>query len=161
MARSESSREDLFAEAKALTCRLELALHESGEIITAGFRASGAASIYWNDDPAWHFNADGAIRRGFVNGRLYKAEQGKLIPLERQRDETTTTLVRIELTPAEQIRLVASIGDRLKSLRTAMEERRFDLLREQPADGSAMDRLVGWLKRLPDRLAVAASPHVE
>lgn len=161
MSRSELDREDLFAEAVALTDRVELRLPASGTMITAGFRRNDAATIYWDAEPVWHFNAAQEIRRGYAAGLLYKAERGRLVALERQRAEAATLLVRVELTEAEQLRLIDELRTRLFDLGAAIDAGQGDVLRELPGNGAVVARLLTWLASLPDVLTVAASPHVE
>ncbi len=80
MARDEQDREDLLREATALVERVELAPtdNEAGEHIVIGFRAGGAASVYFGGDTAYHFNSDGELRRAYADGLLYKADIGRL-----------------------------------------------------------------------------------
>src|SRR5262245_41173967 len=109
MARDESEREDLLAEATALVERVEIvprrtlareygAVLETGSIV-AGFRANGAMSLFLGEDPVYQFNAAGQLRRAFVNGRLYKAVGGRLVQLERIRQPQLVELRRHDMTP--------------------------------------------------------------
>ncbi len=69
MARDESSREDLLREATALVERIELVPHATDPLIAAsdlfdkhivaGFRRDGALSVFFGEDPVYHFNAEG------------------------------------------------------------------------------------------------------
>src|SRR5215216_4505512 len=93
MAREGSSREDLLREATALVERIELLPRTTdrsmvasdlvGEHIIAGFRRDGALSIFFGEDPVYQFNAAGALRRAYCDGKLLKAARGRLAALQR------------------------------------------------------------------------------
>ena len=87
MARDERDREDLLNEATALTQRVELRIPSVSQTVFIGFRREGAASIYWGQDEVHHFNGSNELRRGFLTGRLVKAERGRLCWLDRNRDD--------------------------------------------------------------------------
>ena len=74
------NREDLLREATALVERIELVPHrdrqfDASEPIVVGFRADGALSIFFGDDPVYQFNAAGELRRAYCDGLLFKAVQ--------------------------------------------------------------------------------------
>jgi len=73
MAREEEPREDLLREATALVERVELQIEGFAETIVAGFRRDGAASFYFGQDFVFQFNTANQLRRGYVEGRLFKA----------------------------------------------------------------------------------------
>jgi hypothetical protein len=73
MARDETKREDLLAEATALVERIQIVSQSAGTI-TAGFRANGALSLFFDEDPAYHFNSAGELRRAYCAGLLIKAD---------------------------------------------------------------------------------------
>ena len=75
MSRLERDREDLLREATALVERAEIRLGDFDEAVIVGFRSGGAASFYFGADPVFQFNADNQLRRGFVGGRLVKANE--------------------------------------------------------------------------------------
>ena len=83
--RLAQDREDLLAEATALVERIELDVDEMDESIVIGFRPSGAGSIYFGPDAAYHFTSHNRLRRAYANGLLYKAEKRRLISLDRRR----------------------------------------------------------------------------
>ena len=92
MARDESSREDLLREATALVERIELritapisAAHDRDDHVVVGFRANGAASFFFGDDPVYQFNSAGQLRRAYCGGLLFKATHGRLVSLQRVR----------------------------------------------------------------------------
>ncbi len=102
MARDEEDREDLLREATALVERVELQIYGLLESVVAGFRRDSAASFFFGQDVVYQFNTACELRRGFFEGKLLKAERGRLIQLTRQRTAESVNLVRHELTPLEE-----------------------------------------------------------
>ena len=86
MAREHHAREDLLHDAHALVPRIlvRIADGQASVDVLAGFRGE-SLSLYFGDDPAYHFNAAGELRRAFVAERLVKAERGRLVTLQRRR----------------------------------------------------------------------------
>ena len=78
MSRTEQDREDLLREATALIERVELRVSGWSESVVAGFRRGGQASFFFGADLVYQFNAALQLRRGFHNGQLIKAEDGRL-----------------------------------------------------------------------------------
>ena len=105
MARQENPREDLLAEATALVERAELRIAGFAEPIVVGFRRNGAASIYFGQDAAYHFNTANELRRAFIGGTLYKADRGRLAALVRRRTAAEVELVRHDLDETVAARL--------------------------------------------------------
>ncbi|MDP7277246.1 MAG: hypothetical protein QF363_17330 [Planctomycetaceae bacterium] len=105
MARSESRREDLLGEATALVRRAELAGEsfdpENGPLV-AGFRSDGSLSLFLGEDPVYQFNSVGQLRRGFVDGLLYRTQGVTLARLQRDRSsDDRLTLLRHDLSESE------------------------------------------------------------
>src|SRR4051794_11841558 len=94
MARHESDREDLLREATALVERVELTMAGSEEPIVIGFRRDGSCSMFFGADPVYQFNTQAELRRAFREGRLVKAEGGRLVALERRREAGQLVLLR-------------------------------------------------------------------
>ena len=92
MARKEQDREDLLSEATPLVERIELDVEGFPETIVVGFRRTGEGSVYFGPDPVYQFNGAGELRRGYRAGRLIKAEQGRLVFLDRLRGPTDVLL---------------------------------------------------------------------
>jgi len=174
MARHESAREDLLREATALVERIELRtigyeLGASGsrsdsvlaaEVpIVVGFRASGAASFFFGDDPVYQFNTDGQLRRAYCDGRLFKAVRGRLVSLQRERSETAVQLISRELTDIEQNAFVLQMQQRLRGLAGGLEERLFTVVGQVPAGTDVLGRVRAWLAS-HDGLPIARTPRV-
>ena len=83
MARQEVDREDLIAEAVALRRRIELALPGCDNPVVAGYRSTGALSLYFGADPVYQFDERGRLRRAFVGGHLYRTQGTTLAELTR------------------------------------------------------------------------------
>jgi glycine/D-amino acid oxidase-like deaminating enzyme len=158
MARHESEREDLLREATALVERIELSLY--GQSVFAGFRRDGCASFYFDGDPAYHFNTQRQLRRAFVAGRLLKAEQRRLVSLERRRDAEEVALIRHEMTPVEIRALVQTAMQQLAQLGAAIQQQGAQIVGQVPPDGNVMQRVQQWLAGLTT-IEIAESPHVK
>lgn len=122
MARRESDREDLMAEATALVQRAQFAMPHDAPGVIAGFRRDGTLSLYFGQDPCYHFDADLRLRRAFVDGLLYRTQGRTLTRLERHRTEETVELLRHDLSEAQWQTFCAQAVDRLRRLHTALLE---------------------------------------
>jgi len=167
MALQENEREDLLAEATALVERVELAVAAFEQPLVAGFRRDGSASIYFGAEPAYHFNSQCELRRGYVEGLLYKAEwinatkQGRLVSLRRHRVAGKVQLRRHDLTDDEASRFLGTLVTRLTILREAIDQGSYRIVGQVPADGKIVERLRVWLVRLPMPIVIASSPRVQ
>ena len=86
-----------------------------------GFRRDGAPSIYFGEDPAYHFNAAGHLRRAYLDGRLLKAERGRLIVIERVRTEKQVQLHSHELDTAAAAAVVDHLVERAAGLASGLD----------------------------------------
>lgn len=153
-------REDLLREATALVDRAELSVSGESEPVVVGFRRDGAASFYFGADPVFQFNLRGELRRGYLGGRLLKADDGRLVEMSRERTETATTLLSRPIGEAESDSIVRSTRERLAMLSTALRAGRFSVVGQVPVDGRVVQRAQDWLEAMPARLRVAARPNV-
>lgn len=101
MARHETDRDDLWAEAVALTSRAELTWPGRTEPVLVGRRPNGWWSIYFGQDAVLQFTADGQLRRAFRHGELFRTQGRTLARLTRERTPTETVLRRHDLSEAE------------------------------------------------------------
>jgi len=174
MAREESHREDLLREATALVERIELRLGAADNLIgtgaarascandghiVMGFRANGALSFFFGDDPVYQFNAAGELRRAYFGGRLIKAVRGRLVSLQRVRQQTEVQLLSRPLTDDQQSAFIASVQQRLRYLADALENGSYRVVGRVPADADVLGRVKEWLAR-HDGLQIAATPRV-
>lgn len=157
MARNESDREDLLAEAVALVRRLEGKCSSQAEPFVAGFRADGRFSLYLGADPVYHFLPDGRLRRAFVGGALYRSQGYTLAKMMRERTPATTTLRRHDLTDSQLQAFVTDMQKALSALLQAMEGGRVRILRQIPPDDplllSAVCRQLRCILQAPASLA--------
>ena len=113
-----------------------------GEHVVAGFRADGALSIFFGADPVYHFNAAGELRRAYCDGLLFKAERGRLVSLERVRQENEVQLVRHELSDAEQAAFLADDERAAARVGGAMRgELHWSSVGQVPADADVLGRV--------------------
>jgi hypothetical protein len=159
MARDSESREDLMREATALVVRCEFTLPQEPEPIVVGFRANGCGSIYWGEDPAYHFNSHNELRRAYVGGLLFKAEGRRLVSLRRERGGGAVALWRHELGREEQQALLADVALRADRLFAAIQTGQAALVRQVPEAGGVRERLRRWLTSIPRPIGVAIAPH--
>lgn len=158
MAREESQREDLMGEATALVERIEFAIPYRDAIV-AGFRADGAFSIFFGEDPVYHFNAAGELRRAYCDGLLIKASSGQLASLRRERTAHETQLVRHALTAGEQGEFLATLSEKLRTLRDQLSDGNFSVTGQVPQDADILGRVRAWLGEHHD-VCVASRPNV-
>jgi hypothetical protein len=157
VAREESDREDLMREATALVERIELRIGTT--TVTAGYRANGALSLFFGADPVYQFNAAGELRRAYVAGMLYKASDGALVSIRRERTESETRLLTRTVTAAELQAFAEEAERYVRELRAALEDRQFAVVAQVPADAPVLDRLVSSCVQLDGPLVVARRPH--
>jgi hypothetical protein len=158
MAREESDREDLLREAVALIERVELK-PPAGENIFFGFRRDGSASCYFGPDPAFHFNTRHELRRAYVDGLLYKAEQRKLIALRRERTTGEVQLIRHECDRKETAALLDDLETRLSALAAMLASGELTIVGQVPSEIDVVARVSDWLQSLDRPIAIATSPH--
>jgi hypothetical protein len=159
MARDEEPREDLLREATALVERVELQVEGFAEPIVAGFRRDGAASFYFGQEISYQFNTAGQLRRGYLDGRLYKAEAARLVQLTRQRTADEVELLRHDCTSVEERDFLATASQKLRALQRALTDRNYSVLGQSPPQGDIAGDLRDWLLNLSDPIRLACSPH--
>lgn len=161
MARETHEREDLLRDATALVPRIMLRLERDGKPceVFAGFRKEGAVSLYFDDDPVYHFNSAGELRRAFVDDCLVKAEQGRLVAMRPRRTAESTDLVRHELSAVEQKKFLAVMQERISWLREELAVERFEVVGQMPESADARAQLADWLEDSTD-VRIAESPRV-
>ena len=161
MARPESDREDILREATALLERAELLIPGESEPVVIGFRLGGAASVFFGGDPVYQFNSQGELRRAYVAGLLYKAEQGRLVELRRERTGSETALLRRELSDAETNELLGAAETRLLAMAAHLRQDAASVDRHIPASADIVPRIVAWLDGLPCPMKVAHRANVQ
>ena len=160
MAREIHGREDMLRDAHALAPRAEIQWGLGAARSTAfiGFRGD-SLSLYFGEDPVFHFNAQGQLRRAFVSDELIKADHGRLVGLARERSESEVLLVSQRLDAPAEAQVVANLERRLQDLRASLTAGDVSVRGQVPPDGDAIERLRRWLEAHP-AVTVAASPRV-
>lgn len=149
MARVESDREDLMAEAVALVRRVELRTPGRDETVVVGFRANGWLSIYLGPDLMYQFDEQGRLRRAFIDGLLYRTQGTTLAQLRRERSDVETTLLRRDLTESELTEFRSVMLVAIASLRDQWVQRLIVISRQVPAeDELLLDELAAGLDRV-------------
>jgi hypothetical protein len=159
MARQEQDREDLLKEATALVERAELALPDRAEQVIVGFRRDGCASFYFGPDEAYHFNSQLLLRRAYVDGRLLKAERGRLVALVRHRQAGEVQLLRHELSSEETVQFLDRLITVTGNLRRQLERGTYQLIGQVPGNVDVTRRIQTWLEALPATPSIAARPN--
>jgi hypothetical protein len=139
---------------------VELKIPDFEEPVVVGFRREGAASVFFGTDPVCQFNTAGELRRAFVGGLLYKAENGRLVALRRERSDVEVVLIRHELNDAETKVLLSELEAHLSRLKAAFSQGSFSVAGQLPKGADIIGRVRRWLDSLPLRIAVAAIPNV-
>lgn len=159
MARNESDREDLLREATALVMRAEFILPDEHEPVVAGFRRDGSFSLFFGGERVVQFNSAGQLRRGYFDGRLLKADKGRLVWLTRERTPTETILHSRELPPAESGATLDRATELIERLSSHLQASTFTLVGQVPPEGNIVERIRAWRTALPLPLQIAAAPH--
>jgi hypothetical protein len=159
MARHESDREDLLREATALVERIELSIPNFADPIVCGFRKDGSASFYFGADPVYQFNTSSQLRRAFVNGRLLKAEHGRLVALSRTRTEHEVALVRHELAAQDLALLLMQLNGHFEQLKNSFQAGEYSVIGQVPPEANIVERIALWLEKRPRSVEIAAAPN--
>jgi hypothetical protein len=147
MARLETDREDLMAEATALIQRAEFDVPGQQAGVIAGYRRDGALSVYFGADPCYHFDRALRLRRAFVDGALYRTQGHTLARLQRSRTGQAVELVRRDLTELDRSAFCAHVADRLRALHAALQSGAC-CVQEVPPDAGLTVRLSESLDQL-------------
>lgn len=163
MARHEFDREDLIAEATALVERAEIITSvPPGETATTvvGFRRDGALSCYFGGEPVYQFNARHQLRRAFIDGRLLKADAGRLVSLRRVRAEGKVSLLSTTLSELDSLELLHAMSDRLRRMADALANGTAQLARQIPADADLSQRITTALRLAAATAEIASRPNL-
>lgn len=134
MARIESDREDLFAEAVGLVRRLEGQIDPAQPNIVVGFRPDQTLVMYLSPDHMYQFDTAGRLRRAFVEGRLYRAQGQTLACLTRVRNQWETVLCRQDLEEQECAAFHAEVQKAIHHFREVLHSDRWHVSRRYPVD---------------------------
>lgn len=145
VARNEQDREDLLHEATALVQRMEIRLADDIHSIVIGFRPDGSGSMFVGSDPVFQFNKQNELRRGFLNGKLIKAEYGQLIELTRVRTSDAVQLRRRELNSTETLRYTALFCEKARQILTAIAQGELTIIGQVPEHANVAALAARWL----------------
>lgn len=159
MARQESDREDLLREATALVQRAEFQLQNEPEPVVAGFRRDGSFSLFFGSEQVVQFNSASQLRRGYFDGKLLKADKGRLVWMTRERTAEAVVLLSRELSPAEVSDTLQRATDLIERLSLALQQGTLTLVGQVPADEDIVPRILAWQAALPHPLPIAAAPN--
>jgi hypothetical protein len=162
MARQEQDREDLLHEATAMIERAEFQVSFWPEPVFVGFRRDGCFSVYFGGDPVLQFNGTGELRRAFIDGLLFKAENGRFIELRRVRTEGETALARRDLSEVETASLLLRANELLGQLRGAINGdagQSTKIVGQVPTDCDVLGRVSHWFSTGVEPIKIAASPR--
>lgn len=141
MTRQESDREDLIRDAVAMPDRCEFRVPGLDELVTVGFRATAAMSIFIGQDSVYQFDREGRLRRAFDHGFLYRSQQSTLARLRRVRTETTTQLQRSDLSHIELSDFRTLMNQRLSFISDSIRHHTILVIRAVPADVDLRPRI--------------------
>ncbi len=169
MARQPVPREDLIRDAVALADRIEFVhpvrqdrssthgLLADVTAILVGFRHDGSASVYFDQEPVYQFDARWAMRRAFVAGPL-KAKAGRLIRLNKRHEGGKLRLDALPMSEAEQEQFLGEAHHRLHQLHEALRTGELRVSRQVALGVSDVAiRVREWLEQMPYPLSVAES----
>ena len=152
---------ETLRELTALIPRAEFRLHSTGETVWAGFRRDSACSFYYGTKYVLHFNSAGQLRRAYIDGVLYKAENRQLIAVTRVRQAERTLHQSHLCSPALQATFLQAARERLRNLATALDAGLFDLVDCFPIEADIVTRLRDWLSRRSTiSVQLADRPHL-
>jgi len=160
MDRSLENDEDLLADATALVERAKLELPTMNDPFVFGFRTNGALSLFFEDAAAYHFNRRNELRRIFLCGKRYKAQEGQLLSVDRIPQTRGVRLQSAVLDPEQTKKMLCRMNQRLDALDSLFAAGRYRIIGQIPKQGGIIARLH---KRIPELLQnrIAQAPHVE
>ena len=154
----DDKEEDVFAEATALVERAKVEWANGNDPLVFGFRASGALSIYFDAQRAYHFNPRNELRRIFLRGKLYKAEAGQLVQLEQRPQSAAIKLQNVSLSLEETSTILSEMNRRLIAIQNAVDTKQFRILGQIPAQVAIASRLRDAIPHLMQN-RIASTPH--
>ncbi|TWT97518.1 hypothetical protein [Neorhodopirellula pilleata] len=160
MAKREADREDLFAEGVNLPQRGRLTGPNSQQWII-GWRCEDAMSLFVEQDPVFHFNTRGELRRAYVEGRKLAAEDGRLCELVRSDDTSSKlSLFRQILDPSQTNQVQVAIKQSLAEIRDHWFGEDIGLEVIGLSADDFRDKFFKWLAAHPGPYPIAKSPAV-
>jgi len=159
MAKEQTDREDIMREATALTRRVSLEISGFPEIVIVGFRRNLAMSVFIDQDPVYQFNSAGEFRRGYIDGKLIKAEHGKLSSLDRKRQDHQVVLMRHDFDDTEHEEFINQLHCHLDQLQQSLSDGSFRLKECVPAGDDVVTEIISALNLIGTPLVIADQPN--
>ena len=172
MAIHEHDREDLLRDGHQMPSRGQCSI--DGEVVLCGFRTGNQLSLYCGQDPVFQFNDQQQLRRVFLEGRKFAAENGELLELKRSRKGGRVVLIRDAVDPETLASIMNSLRHWIELIQNALESApqawRIATAdagtREQSGHTSLHEetrlfhaRLSDWIATLPDHPPIALSAN--
>ena len=150
--------EDLLADATALVQRAKIELPPGDDPIVFGFRKNGALSLFFDPEVAYHFNQHYQLRRVFLHGERYKAEQGQLVCVRRLPGLRNVRLQSTVVQPTQLEQILTVLNERLRRWQALLHEGNYRIIRQISTRGDVAKRLRDCIPELI-RHRIANSPH--
>ncbi|WP_442483088.1 hypothetical protein [Aeoliella sp. SH292] len=159
MARDEHERENLLGDATAYVRRVEFRDAEGQEVFV-GFRTNGAASVYLDQDPVYHFTSEGELRRAYVAGELIKSVRGQLVAMHRERTPGEVQLVSRPLDEVTSKAFLVNMESQLTRLADSLRNEKLIVVGSVPADVDVEAEVPAWLETLlASEMVIANAPN--
>ncbi len=150
MARQESDREDLFAEAVAFDRKIELSelTGNRDATIVAGYRRNGLFTIYLHPDEMYQFTSDLLLRRAYVDGALYRTQGETLAKLVRHRMPDVSELLRSDLSSGELAAVLERARRNLECFFDKFDRKHYRIVRQFPEREDLVALLTDTLQKI-------------
>ena len=120
MARSEPES-DLMRDATGLVRRVELDWPGDDRPLVAGFRRDEVLSFYFGESPVYQFDADGRLRRAFLDPDRYRTQGNTLARLARTSEGGRVVFDRDDLDPDTLEEFHRAMRSRLERLSESLD----------------------------------------
>lgn len=146
MSRTTSDREDLWNEARALTPRWEIEGVDGVHAVIVGVRGAGAGfSVFFNQDPVYHFDARGRLRRAYCQDALFRSEGTTLARLHRTREPQKTQLIREDLSSVELAHFLDEMRHRMRGFQESLRSGPAKVARHQGVESPQLEQIVATI----------------
>ncbi|MEC7501226.1 MAG: hypothetical protein VX970_05820 [Planctomycetota bacterium] len=153
--------EDLLADATALVQRAKLELPPENDPVVFGFRNNGALSLFFDPEVAYHFNEQHQLRRVFLHGERYKAEQGRLVCVTRIPGLRNVRLESTPIKPPQLKHILSVLDEQLRDLEALLKDGNYRIIGQvSPSGNNIVERLQNCIPEMM-RHQIALSPHAD
>lgn len=148
LARQESDREDLFAEAAGLRPRVEF-VNPNGTTIVVGIRKDEGLLVFFSPQFSAGWSPRHELRRVFREGLIYRAQAGRVFEqLRRERTAPETNLLATTLSVASSVELADSVWSALRDVLDRLESGAMTPSRSFPVDVDAVQTVVSRIRMI-------------